>query len=138
MCLSKLAANAADTDRILFSQLHRAESGLYTATSRDWKYVYSAPDQRELFFDLARDPGETTDLWSQDWCLRPAIRTALNQHRNTLPSHLHTLGETGATEDGKSWRPWPKTEFPANPQAFKLFQDHPWATDIQTPPEYSR
>jgi len=131
-------ANAADTDRILFSQLHRAESGLYTATSRDWKYVYSAPDQRELFFDLARDPGETTDLWSQDWCLRPAIRTALNQHRNTLLSHLHTLGETGATEDGKSWRPWPKTEFPANPQAFKLFQDHPWATDIQTPPEYSR
>jgi len=42
------------------------------------------------------------------------------------------------TEDGKSWRPWPKTEFPANPQACKLFQDHPWATDIQTPPEYSR
>ncbi len=55
-------ADAPPADRFVFSQLSRADYGLYTAINRRWKYVYSAPDQRELLFDRVRDPHETHDL----------------------------------------------------------------------------
>ena len=37
-------ANQPDEDRAVFSQLNRGGAALYTATSRNWKYVYAAAE----------------------------------------------------------------------------------------------
>lgn len=130
-------AAAADRDRTLFSQLNRGPSAIYTATNRRFKYVYSAPDQRELFFDLVRDPGETTDLWGPSWTIRSQTRREIQALKSELLSHLHALGECEATTDGADWKLWPKSEMPANPTGNLLYQDPPWAAELQRIPGYS-
>lgn len=37
----------------------RDEYGMYMAVTQDFKYIYSAPDQKEWLFDLNIDPQET-------------------------------------------------------------------------------
>ncbi len=113
-------------DRLVFSQLNRAGYGLYTALNRRWKFVYSAPDQRELLFDRVRDPGETHDLadalWQPEW---PSSR-AQAEMRRALVAWLKEQGEEAAL-DGEKLRTYPKREMPENPDAWLIYQDHPWA-----------
>ncbi len=113
-------------ERTVFSQLNRAGHGLYTAVNRRWKYVYSAPDQRELLFDRVRDPGETHDLadalWQPEW---PSSQ-AQAEMRRALVAWLKEQGEEAAL-DGEKLRTYPKREMPENPDAWLIYQDHPWA-----------
>ncbi len=44
---------------IVFSQFQTGKLGLYMAVTRNFKYIYSAADEREWFFDLQIDPQET-------------------------------------------------------------------------------
>ena len=127
-------AGGAHTDRTVFSQLNRAGDGIYMAVNRQWKYVYSAPDQRELLFDRVRDPYDTHDCaggWQHDFPWAPAQEAM----RANLLGFLREAGETEAY-DGDSWRVYPKKQMPGNPDAVLLYQDHPWAQ--QTIPGYSR
>jgi choline-sulfatase len=52
----------APGDRVILGQIQEAERASYMATDARWKYVYSAPDEREYLFDLAADPDETEDV----------------------------------------------------------------------------
>jgi arylsulfatase len=123
--LREFAANPPD-DRLVFSQLHRAGDGLYTAVNRRWKYVYSAPDQRELLFDRRRDPGETHDLAEALWQPQYPSVKAQARMRGALIDWLREQGEEAAL-DGERLRVYPKRELPENPDAWLLYQDHPWA-----------
>lgn len=123
--LLQLADNPPE-DRMVFSQLNRGPNGLYTALNKRWKYVFSAPDQRELLFDRIKDPGETTDLantsWDSDWpsvVAHKAMRTALIQW-------LRDQGEEKALE-GDELRIFPLQPLSGNPDASIGYQDHPWA-----------
>ena len=113
-------ATIGDRDRTVFSQLNQAEWAIYTAVNRRWKYVYSAPDQRELLFDRQRGESRTAG--------NPAAMRA------ALWKFLRTTGETaGLTRNG--WRRYPKKQISGDPIDNQLYQDHPWAD--QRVPGYS-
>jgi len=128
-------AGAPDADRTVFSMLNRAESGIYMAINRRWKYVYSAPDQRELLFNRESDPGETVDLGDVTWDPVHEPVRALRERRAALHAVLRAAGETDAL-DGDDWRQYPRRTMPVNPNAGMLYQDQPWAD--QTIPGYTR
>jgi arylsulfatase A-like enzyme len=113
-------------DRFVFSQLNRAEDGLYMAVNRRWKFVYSAPDQRELLFDRRKDPGETTDLGATTLDSEWPTQKAQNMMRSELIRWLTEQDEEAALENG-SLRVYPKARMPSNPDASLIYQDHPWA-----------
>jgi len=123
-------ASQADRNRTLFTQLYAGHRGLYSAIDRDWKYVYSAPDERELLFNRTTDPGESTDL------IGSSVESVSPRHgegktlKGQLLNHLAELGETDAVVDG-NWKTYPKSELPGNPDAALLYQDHKWAKPLQ-------
>jgi arylsulfatase len=49
-------------NRVVAGQIQEAERASYMATDARWKYIYSAPDEREYLFDLHADPDETEDV----------------------------------------------------------------------------
>ena len=114
--LQDVAAGTADRETV-YSQLMSGANALHMAVSREWKYVYSAPDQRELLFDRVRDPEETRDRFGAPFSAEPV---ALMKER--LFAHLRSGGETDGME-GDDWKPFPKREMPANPDAGLLVQD---------------
>ncbi len=130
-----LATNP-DRDRILFTQLGRRDHAIHTAVSRRWKYVYSAPDHRELLFDLERDPGEALDLAANGGGTGPRGRAGIAEMKPALLDHLRALGETDGL-DGAGWKEWPRATLPENPDAGLLYQDHPWAAELERIPGYS-
>ena len=81
------------------------------AVSEDWKYFYSAPDDKEFLFDRRRDPGETVNRAGD-----ADASEAQAQLRELLIAHLREGGETKAL-DGDGWRVYPKLELPADPNA---------------------
>ena len=113
-------ATIGDQDRTVFSQLNQAGDAIYTAVNRRWKYVYSAPDQRELLFDRHRGEAQPAG--------NPAIMRA------ALLQFLRDTGETAALA-GQGWRRYPKKRIDPDPDARLLYQDHPWAK--QQVPGYS-
>jgi arylsulfatase A-like enzyme len=123
--LRDIASNAGE-DRMVFSQLNRAESGIYMAVNRRWKYVHSAPDQRELLFDRLRDPQDTRDLAGRTWDRKFESVRAQIEMKKALIDQLRADGESDAL-DGEDWRKYPKRQMPENPDAGLLYQDHPWA-----------
>ena len=100
----------------------------YMAVSREWKYVYSAPDGKEFLFDRVRDPLETRNRASVQFC-----RHAKGEMQKVLIQFLRQGGETAGL-DGEGWRLFPKCEAPADPDAWLLIQDGytPW-TDTRIP-----
>jgi len=100
----------------------------YMCVSREWKYVYSAPDDQEFLFDRMRDPLETRNRKGVGFC-----RTALEDHKSALVSFLRAGGETAGL-DGEGWRRFPVRELDADPDTGLLIQDSytPWA-EIEIP-----
>lgn len=96
----------------------------YMAVSRDWKYFYSAPDDREFLFDRNSDPHETRDRAELTFC-----REARREMRAALFEFLRRGGEDKGI-DGDRWRSFPKPDFPDAPDAGLLIQDGytPWTT----------
>ncbi len=121
-------------DRLVFSQLNRGGQALYTAVNRRWKFVYSAPDQRELLFDRVQDPGETHDLADATWQPNWPTSQAQTTMRQALVDWLREQGEEPAL-DGEKLKRYPKPEWSDNPDAHLFYQDHPWAN--QQLPAYS-
>ncbi len=53
-------------ERIVFSQYSQGCLGLYMATNRKWKYIFSAADDKEWLFDLKNDPLELKDCFGEE------------------------------------------------------------------------
>jgi len=119
-------AGAADRDRTVFSQWNRAGSAVYLAVTRNWKYVYSAADHRELLFDRLCDHGETRDLADATRDMRRPEARAQDALRRKLVSFLASCGAKDAVE-GDGFRTYPAWQPHPNPDSGLLYQDHPWA-----------
>lgn len=105
----------------VFSQYHRSENGLYMVVERRWKYIYSAPDQKEFLFDLDEDSCEHCNL-------------ATSHEAHPQLARLRTLCQNWVTENGQhnevtedgQWLPYPVREIPIDPDDGLIFQDPPW------------
>ena len=100
----------------------------YMAVSSGWKYFYSAPDDREFFFDRRRDPAETRNRAGVEF-----VRAEFAEHKAALIEHLTSGGETAGL-DGDQWRVFPHQEISSDPDTGLLIQDSytPWA-DMEIP-----
>ncbi|MCL5269029.1 MAG: sulfatase-like hydrolase/transferase, partial [bacterium] len=87
----------------------RAATSQYMAVSREWKYFYSAADQREFLFDRVGDPRETRNRAGLVFCA-----DAQRRMKVALIEHLRTGGETAGLA-GDDWRRFPRYAPHENP-----------------------
>lgn len=110
-----------------------AAASMYMCVSREWKYFYSAPDDREFFFDRLGDPQEKRNKAGVKFC-----QEEKNAHKDALITFLREGGETAGL-DGDTWRKYPTLDISDDPDSGLLIQDAytPWA-DMELPAEYGK
>jgi len=109
-----------------YIQFLRAEKGIYAVVTDDWKYAWSAGDDREFLFDRRHDPRETQNV--ADMPMTDDIQAEL---RRQLQTHLRSVGEETALE-GDDWNRYPHWKLPASPIIGQRVYTHPWA-DLTIP-----
>ncbi|NLF32725.1 MAG: sulfatase-like hydrolase/transferase, partial [Planctomycetes bacterium] len=124
-------ADGAGADRTVYSQHSRGADGLHMAVNRRWKYIWSAADRREFLFDRAGDPDETRSRGQLPLC-----RDVVRAMRANLMDRYRTRGHTEDL-DGERWRLYDQPAVPADPDAWLLRQDHPWAEAKRAIPGYT-
>jgi len=123
MDLAEVAAGNC-TREAVFSQFGDGEIAIYMAVTREWKYFYSAGDDREFLFDRINDPRESSNK-----AKAPLFQEAKEQMKQTLLKYLKTEKASKAyieTESGLDWKPYSlyDNSYLADPQNNLLFQDH--------------
>lgn len=111
-------------------QYHRNEYGMYMAVSQRYKYIFSAPDDKEWLFDLKVDPDETRNRAGNPMYLEQTQRM-----REDLINFYREEGYT-APLSGDDWKRHPKQTMPDDPDEMLLFQDT--AASIPNIPGYER
>lgn len=100
------ALGSANQNRIVFSQFSQNQLGLYMATDRNWKYIYSAADHKEWLFDLVKDPFEIENRIDDSEYAAP-----LKRLKQACIKRFQIDGYTEAL-DGDDWKHFPETELP--------------------------
>lgn len=118
--LLDIASGASERDGV-YVQHGKADGGLYSLVTHDWKYTYSAADNREFLFDRKHDPSESR---SRDGL--PFTRERQEHMRQRLQAFLRDNGDTEALA-GEQWRHYPRSRPSESPDAGLIIQDHPWA-----------
>lgn len=117
--LSDVAQMRADR-AIVFGHYQGAEAGIYAAISKKWKYMWSAPDQKEFLFDRIKDPNETRNC-AYNIVNQSAVeymRSVLQDHIRTMPGHEEVVNENG-------WIAKQKIQLQDDPDAGLIIQDPP-------------
>ncbi len=128
--LAEVAAGRVAADRVVYSQHEAGPRALHMAVSRRWKYVWSAGDDREFFFDRENDPREVVNLADAAEGSAAAARDAL---RADLLAFCNRAGVRDAVQrigDGSlRWRRHGHLDesWIADPDAHLLVQDYPTA-----------
>ena len=99
--------------------LWRASCSSYMAVTNEWKYFYSASDDREFLFDRQSDPKETRNKAGM-----PFAREALNYMRSQTIQHLKSGGETAGICEN-NFVHFKKKALPDDPDTGLLVQDDP-------------
>ncbi len=114
-----------DSGRTVYSQYDSEGKAIYMAANERWKYVYSAGDRAEYFFDRQADPAEAVNL--------AEVKThdgTMGYLRQELLRYLESVGRTEAfmgEADSLAWREYPRVDeaYLDDPDAKLLFQDYP-------------
>ena len=114
--LARLARGEAKRDGVV-SQYQEGGLGLYALVTREWKYVYSVPDDREWLFRRAEGQPEVRSLAGN-----PAYLGTLAQMRGRLQEWFRRDGYEMPL-DGDGWRKFPRQDVPEDPDAGQLFQE---------------
>lgn len=117
-----------------FSQFSDAAYGLYMVTDGQWKYIYSAPDEKEWLFSLTAEEREATNLADAENAA--AVKERLRQ---ALVSRYQAVNYSRAI-DGDDWKLYGKTTLPDDSEYGLLQQDPDNLQDRinQLGPEYAR
>lgn len=111
-------------EEIISDELKRkAIFSTYMAVSKDWKYFYSAPDNREFLFNKNTDPKETRNIAGNQFC-----NDEFKNIKSALIEHLKDNGETDGIKND-DWLSFKIPSFIKDPDAGLLIQDTytPWA-----------
>lgn len=114
--LTEVVAGESARDAII-GQLGQGGTGLYMLLTHDFKYIYSAADQREWLF--RRAPGM---LDERSLVGNPAFSHIVTAYRQHLIEFFRRDGYD-APLDGNNWREFPRPAELPNPDAGQLFQD---------------
>ena len=102
---------------IVLGQFQRNENALYMAVSEEYKYIYSAPDQKEWLFNRKTDPYETRSL-----AYNPLYVKKTKEMRDHLIHQYRLIGREDLL-DADTWKEMKRAEMPDDPDAYLLFQD---------------
>lgn len=129
--LARIASGTSGRGAI-FGHYQGAEAGIYMATTREWKYIWSAADDKELLFDRIKDPDELRNRVHNVTCGDAArnMRQLLQEHVRTMPGHERIV-------DGDGWISKPPISLPQDPDAGLIVQDPPCYLDRLHIPGYS-
>ncbi len=97
--------------------LYRASRATYMAVTKDYKYFYSAGDNKEFLFDKKVDPFETRNKAGVEFMSESLIKM-----RKMMIEHLKSGGETAGIE-GDKFKVFEKYSLPDDPDAGLLIQD---------------
>lgn len=112
-----LAAVATQPSRDgVIIQFAEANDGLYCLVTREWKYVYSAPDNREWLF---RRDGQ---LETRSVAGLQGYEAPLRELRSRLVGWLRQDGYE-APLDGEGWKVFPHRQIASDPDAGLLYQE---------------
>jgi arylsulfatase len=105
-------------DRIVFSQFSQSSLGLYMATNGNWKYIYSAADDKEWLYDLANDPLELVN------CIQDPKSQAPLSLLKSACIERYRYAKNGNSIEGDEWKRYPVQEppLPGTDEGL-LFQD---------------
>ena len=106
--------------KAIYGQYEEQGYASYMALTKEYKYIYSAPDQQEYLFDRTNDPEETRNKAGN-----PLYQEKTREMRSQILQHFRDEGYLLPLDplDGNSWRVYPKKDMPADPDAYLLFQD---------------
>jgi len=117
--LAGVLADHTDREQV-HSQWFQDDEAIFTTITDQWKYAWSAPDQREFLFDRVNDPDETRDCAAD----HPDV---LAKMRARTIEWVKGDGITSAYE-GDTWKLYPRKQMPDDPNAGLITQDRPGYT----------
>ena len=123
-CDLKAVADGNTDREHVFSQWGKGRNAIYLIATRDWKYIYSAGEKKEILFDRVRDPRESRNA-AADRESYPVRK----QLRDTLMRYLHESGDSEAVQsvngslEWKSQPPLCQQYLVNNPDEGLLYQD---------------
>ena len=121
--LSKIASGECERE-VVFSQHGSAGKGIYMITSKEYKYFYSAADDKEFLFDKISDPKET-----HNYAGNPFYIEKQNKLKNKLLDYLKSTNISDAFVEKNDALKWKKYPYLAgvsnNPDGDLLLQDDP-------------
>ena len=104
---------------VTYGQYHRNEYGVYMAVTEKYKYIYSAPDNKEWLFDFEIDPDETRNRANN-----PLYIHKTEIMRKGLVDYFKADGYTDPVY-GEGFKAYPIQTIPKDPDKLLLFQDPP-------------
>lgn len=128
-----LVASEHSQRAAVFGHYQCAEAGIYMATTRDWKYIWSAADNKELLFDRNKDPQELRNRAHNVVCA-DALRTM----RALLQAHVRTMSGHEKIVDDNGWIVQAPIALPSDPDAGLIVQDPPCYLERLHIPGYSQ
>jgi len=114
--LIKIAEGTTQRKEI-HGQYEEEAYGCYMRIEDGFKYIYSAPDEREFLFDMKQDPLETLNKAEN-----PLYLKKVKEMREAEIAYYLDAGYTKAVK-GNAWKKYEKKEMPYDPDAYLLFQD---------------
>lgn len=123
-------ANGGERGEPVYFHYGHGENAILGAMDREWKYAWSAPDQKEFLFPTSDFP-EKRNHASDVTASKPLERlgVAVRQRASCFNFSKATL------EDSGCWRKYPARSMPEDPDEGLLYQDTVWAKP-ELPAEY--
>lgn len=117
-------AKGENGNRVVYSQFEHGDSAIYMAVNKDWKYVYSAADDKELLFNRNNDLHELNNLANSE-----AVTTEKQTIKENLLNYLSSVNATDAytmQNDTLEWRKYHHydEEYLKNPDEKLLIQHY--------------
>jgi arylsulfatase A-like enzyme len=117
-------AGGEQADRGVMSQFQQKNLGLYMLAKRDWKYIYSAADKKEILMDVS---GDALVKDGQNVAGDPQVADVLSSMRAELIGRLEADGYADAVENGQ-WKEYDVPDFGLDdPDYGLIYQDDPEA-----------